>query len=87
MTTKQKNEMLQDAMFQLELRENEFAVIDEKGNFKIPRLIHGRCYGCDVYKERPKHYKGLVLEVNDHGNITLWNCFKNGNMREIASQV
>lgn len=35
----------------------------------------------------PEGYKGEVLEVNDHGNVTLYRCFKNGNLREIASRV
>lgn len=32
-------------------------------------------------------YRGLCFEVNDHGNITLWYKFKNGNRREIWSCV
>lgn len=35
----------------------------------------------------PENYRGLVLEVNDHGNVTLYMQFKNGNRREIASRV
>ena len=35
----------------------------------------------------PKNYRGLFLQINDHGNITLYNCYKNGNVREIASRV
>ena len=37
--------------------------------------------------ELPKHYRGVALEINDHGNVTAWNCFKNGTCREIASRV
>jgi len=37
--------------------------------------------------ELPKKYKGLAVEINDHGNVTVYNVFKNGNCREIASCV
>lgn len=32
-------------------------------------------------------YRGIALHINDHGNVTLLKCFKNGNTREIASIV
>lgn len=32
-------------------------------------------------------YRGQVLHVNDHGNVTLYNAFKNGNFHEVASYV
>lgn len=35
----------------------------------------------------PDRYRGMAMEVNDHGNITVWKCFLNGNVREIASRV
>jgi hypothetical protein len=86
MTTKQKNEMLQDAIFSHENRENEFPTINQHGKINFPICYNGivRSY---EQKETLKGYKGICLEVNDHGNVTLWNCFKNGNRREIASQV
>lgn len=37
--------------------------------------------------ELPKRYRGLALEINERGNVTVWNCFKNGSVREIASRV
>jgi len=37
--------------------------------------------------EVPKGYRGQVLHVNDHGNVSLYNAFKNGNLHEIASRV
>lgn len=40
----------------------------------------------DLSKLPPK-YRGIAMEINDHGNITVWKCFKNGNNREIASRV
>jgi len=41
----------------------------------------------DDLSKVPEHYRGEVLEINDHGNVTLWYKFKNGNYREIASRV
>jgi hypothetical protein len=35
----------------------------------------------------PARYTGEVLYWNDHGNITLYRAYKNGNLREIASRV
>jgi len=37
--------------------------------------------------EVPEGYRGQVLHVNDHGNVTLYNAFKNGSFHEIASRV
>jgi hypothetical protein len=37
--------------------------------------------------EVPKGYQGQVLHINDHGNVTLYRAFKNGNLHEIASCV
>ncbi len=37
--------------------------------------------------ELPTHFRGIAVEINDHGNVTVWNCFKNGSIREIASRV
>ena len=34
-----------------------------------------------------KGFRGLVLHINDHGNITLYRAFKNGSFHEIASRV
>lgn len=34
-----------------------------------------------------ENYRGLVLEINDHGNATLYRSFRNGNLREIWSIV
>jgi len=39
------------------------------------------------WSELPERYRGWAVEINDHGNITIWNCFKNGNARKIASRV
>lgn len=37
--------------------------------------------------EVPEGYRGQVLHVNDHGNVSLYNSFKNGNLHEVASRV
>lgn len=37
--------------------------------------------------ELPKGYKGFALQISDHGNVTLYNCFKNGNSREVIGIV
>ena len=34
-----------------------------------------------------KGFRGLVLHINDHGNITLYHAFKSGSFHEIASRV
>jgi hypothetical protein len=34
-----------------------------------------------------KGFRGLVLHINDHGNVTLYRAFKNGSFHEIASRV
>ena len=36
--------------------------------------------------EVPDEYEGAVLQVNDHGNITLWDV-EDGEYKEIASRV
>lgn len=92
MTDKQRQELIDDMLFQQQNRENEFPVIDEKGNFCFPiyDCKTGIRYGYDKYlddDEIPVRYRGLVLEVNDHGNVTVWKQFKNGNRREVASRV
>lgn len=35
----------------------------------------------------PLGYRGEVLVINDHGNVSLYYVFRNGNCREIASRV
>lgn len=37
--------------------------------------------------EVPAGYKGLVLHINDHGNVSLYKAFKCGTFHEIASCV
>lgn len=41
----------------------------------------------DDLSEVPEGYRGQVLHVNDHGNVTLYNAFKNGALHEVASRV
>jgi len=76
-------------LFQVQQRENEFPVIDEYGNFKMPVLTKsGIREAWDIREDHGKgFYSGHVLEVNDHGNVTVWRQFLNGNRREVASRV
>lgn len=37
--------------------------------------------------EVPTGYKGLVLHVNDHGNVSLYKAFKNGSLHLIVDRV
>lgn len=87
-----KQQLLEDMLRQVQDRENDFPVIFEDGQFGFPIYDHktGIRYGYDKYPDSdslPVKYRGLVLEVNDHGNVTVWNQFKNGNRREVASRV
>jgi hypothetical protein len=89
MTHNQKQQMLSDMLQQVQDKENEFPVIDDKGYFKIPILSDsGIRKGWETYdSDNYPKYKGYVLEVNDHGNVTVWNRFLSGEMREVASRV
>jgi len=35
----------------------------------------------------PGKYAGLALEINDHGNVTLWNVLRGGSMVEVWGVV
>jgi hypothetical protein len=62
---------LDDALFEISVNEFDGVIINEKQSL------------ADI----PKGYRGLVVEVNDHGNVTLWMCYKNGKLKEIESRV
>lgn len=62
---------------QFELQEAIYAVKNREADFPV----------VDDLSKIPKNFRGVVLEINDHGNIALWRVFKNGKCREIASQV
>lgn len=66
-----KQRQLEEALFLAERNEFEGVIINEKQSLS------------DI----PEGYRGQVLEVNDHGNVTLWNAFANGNLHEVASRV
>jgi hypothetical protein len=34
-----------------------------------------------------KGYRGICVEINDHGNVSVLMCYKNGKTKEIASRV
>lgn len=71
---------------QVQRQENDFPVIDNEGKwlFLFPVLVNGVRKS---WQGSNRPYRGLVLEVNDHGNVTVWRQFKNGNRREVASRV
>lgn len=87
-TKNQRQQLLQKMLDELDRRENTFPIIDKIDNFQIPILNKsGIVKGWEKYDTPPKNFKGLVLEINDHGNVTVWRYFKNGNRREVASRV
>lgn len=49
------------------------------------REFDGECV--NDLSEVSKGYRGLVLHVNDHGNVTLYMAFKCGTVHEITSRV
>jgi len=71
MTGKQKRELLFDCMFESERGEFDGIIINDKQSLS------------DI----PKNFRGLVLEVNDHGNMSLFRAFKNGSLHYIDSVV
>lgn len=89
MTPRQKERLLAEMQQQVADRENEFPVIDEMGEFKMPILTKAGIR--EAWQIDESHgvgtYSGHVLEVNDHGNVTVWFQYKNGKRREIISRV
>lgn len=45
----------------------------------------GKCV--NDLSELPKGYRGMVLLVNDHGNVSLLRAFKNGNTHLVVDRV
>ena len=41
----------------------------------------------DDTADLPEGYKGLFLHISDHGNVTLYRAYKNGNNKELAGIV
>lgn len=101
-----KQELIDDLLFQLERRENDFPIIDKDGKVLFPVLSKsgirtewiepvathyrfGRGGMMESYTEPKglKGYRGICVEINDHGNVTVWDCFKNGSRKELASRV
>ncbi len=68
MTYKQRQTFIDEMLFKLSIKENDFPVISD-------------------LNELPDKFKGICMEINDHGNIEIWRVFKNGKLREIASRV
>lgn len=86
MTQKHRQELLDQYLFAMECKEIDIPVIDEKGRFLRPILNKAGIVQEWEVDDTPI-YHGLVLEINDHGNVTLMKQFKNGKTREIASRV
>ena len=53
----------------------------------VQRFAKGGNVDAYSYPKGTKGYNGLLLHVNDHGNVTVYQCYANGNRKEIASQV
>lgn len=81
-------QLLTDMLDEYSRGENSFPLIDAAGNTHYPVINKsGIVRSWDVKPGSPKGYRGLVLEINDHGNVTVWRAYKNGVLKEIASRV
>lgn len=88
MKTTQQQELIDEMLNQVYCKENDFVTIDKDGDVHFPVLRNGVVIYTETnLTQSTKGYRGLALEVNDHGNVTVWNCFKNGNRKEVASRV
>ena len=76
-----KQRMLNDVMFEQSRREFSGLCVSSNGMRDEIQLNN------EWLDAEPKHYAGLRLEVNDHGNVTLYRQFRNGSLHEIASRV
>ena len=74
---------------QFEDRINQFPVIDEFGHFKWPILSKSgiRESWCFDENQGAETYWGYVLEINVHGNVTVWMQYKNGKRVLICFQI
>lgn len=79
--------IIDEMLCTIDRKENDFPVIDEQGRFLIPNLSKNGIRQSYTVAPDDYKYKGLVLEINDHGNITVWRQFKNGKRTEIKSKV
>lgn len=90
MTTTQKQNLVNDLLADMHRHEHDFPVISDAGgaDFWLSKKAGETVkVNADALYREMKGYKGLALEINDHGNVTVFRCFKNGNRREIASRV
>lgn len=88
MNPKQQIALINDMIIQAENRVNAFPIIDTKRIFKVPVLsASGIVMRYEAKPIPAKGYRGLVLEINDHGNVTVWLYYKNGKRQEVASRV
>lgn len=68
-----RQKQLQEAMWAAARNEFDGIVVGDDRNAKL--------------REIPEGYRGLVLHVNDHGNVSLLRAFKNGKTHLIADCV
>lgn len=88
MNPKQQQNLINDMLLQCSDRENTFPIIDKDGKFQVPVLSNSGIV--QRYETKPipdKGFRGLVLEVNDHGNVSITMYYKNGKIKEVASRV
>jgi hypothetical protein len=88
MKVEEQQEYILELLDEINRKENEFPIIDKNGKVLFPVLSRG---GIRIdWEEKSKglkNYRGICVEINDHGNVTVWNCFKNGKRKEIVSRV
>lgn len=85
-----QQELIDELLRQVADKENTFRVISDGRGASYSVNHEGEVYdfiNADMVESYMKGYKGLVMEINDHGNVTVSKRFKNGNQREIASRV
>lgn len=86
MTHNQQQQLITEMLYAVERKENDFAIVSPTSDkILLPILSNGGIVR--GYEDAPKNWKGIALEVNDHGNVTVLNCFKNGKRNVIASRV
>ena len=78
---RRKQAELSEALYDLESQEFTGLVMSSNG-MKDTVWLNGEWLDAE-----PKRFAGLRLEINDHGNVTLYRQFRNGSLHEIASRV
>lgn len=87
MTKYANDDLINQMMDEVQRRENTFPIIDDHGAIKFPILTPSGLVRDWDTRDTLKGYRGLCLEQNDHGNVTVWKCFANGKRIEVTSRV